>query len=602
LAKARILAVDDQLYFRVFLEDLLTQEGYSVEVAASGDEAVSRLDAERYDLIVTDLVMPGMGGIELVQRAKQRNPDQDVIVVTSVGDVATAVGAMKLGANDYLLKPIERPALVRAVEGVLKQKRIREEHARLIAENLEFMGVFSLYERCAGLFSTLSLAPLADRIAEGLALETRAQGAVVWIEEMPGSLGLAAVGGIVRIEDEPGEIRLDAIPPELSDFDPKHPQVATSADSGSLVVPMSYDGRTIALARLSDPIEAEGFGDRERLAAEKLASFGSIAVANAIRFRELSRQSFRDPATQAYTAAYFEDAARNEIQKADRFGRSLSVLRIEQEGLAPTRGEAPTPTLLQSLAAAGRRITRALRATDLLAVDSQHRFWALLTETDSLGAAVLRRRIREALESTPEGPREGPVPQVVVASATYPTDGTQLEMLQERVEERSREDGESPARRLRESGEPFGRALARLVQEAPPGRVELAEQTARFLLQEVGRRPHERGILYLSPGAAMTAALRDGLEELRGVSPRTEIVLVSERGAAPGLPVSCVKPVRTGTRLAFLVYCGEGPAFVLAQQTGTADAEPGLFQSCDRPLVEHLAFSLGRDLGLTIGA
>jgi PleD family two-component response regulator len=602
LAKARILAVDDQLYFRVFLEDLLTQEGYSVEVAGSGEEAVSRLDAERYDLILTDLVMPGMGGIELVQRAKQRNPDQDVIVVTSVGDVATAVGAMKLGANDYLLKPIERPALLRTVEGVLRQRRIGEEHSRLIAENLEFMGVFSLYERCVGLFSTLSLAPLADRIAEGLALETRAQGAVVWIEEMPGSLALAAVRGIVRVEDEPGTIRLDAIPPGLPDFDPEHPQVTPSVDAASLVVPMSYDGRVIALARLSDPIEGEGFRDRERLAAEKLASFGSIAVANALRFRELSRQSFRDPATQAYTAAYFEDAARNEIRKADRFGRSLSVVRIEQEALAPTRGELPTPTLLQGLTAAARRITKALRATDLLAMDSQHRFWVLLTETDSLGAAVLRRRIREALEPTPEAAREGPAAQVLVASATYPTDGTQLERLQERIDERSREDAVSPARGLRESGEPFGRALARLVQEAPPGHVELAEQAARFLLQEVGRRPHERGILYLSPGAVMTAALRDGLEGLRGLSPRTEIVLVSEHAAAPGLPVTCVKPVRTGTRLAFLVYCGEGPTYVLAQQTGAADAESGLLQSCDRPLVEHLAFSLGRDLGLSIGA
>ena len=100
----------------------------------------------------------------------------------------------------------------------------------------------------------------------------------------------------------------------------------------------------------------------------------------------------------------------------------------------------------------------------------------------------------------------------------------------------------------------------------------------------------------------MTAAVRDGLEGLRGASPRTEIVLVSEPGAAPGLPVTHVKPVRTGTRLAFLLYCGEGPAYVLAQQAGAADAEPGLFQSCDRPLVEHLAFSLGQDLGLSIGA
>jgi DNA-binding response OmpR family regulator/GGDEF domain-containing protein len=602
LAKARILAVDDQLYFRVFLEDLLTQEGYAVEVAGSGEEAASRLEAERYDLIVTDLVMPGMDGIELVQRAKQRDADQDVIVVTSVEDVATVVGAMKLGANDYLLKPIERPALLRAVEGVLGQRRMREEHARLMAENLEFMGVFSLYERGAGLFSTLSLAPLADRLAEGLVLETGAQGAVVWVEEEPGRLGLAAVQGIVRIDEEPAEVLLETIPPGLADFDPDHPKVVSSADARTLTVPMTHDSRTVALARLSDPLEGDGFGDRQRLAAEKLAGFGSLAVANALRFRKLSRQSFRDPATQAYTAAYFEDAARNEIQKADRFGRSLSLVRIEQEGLAPTRAGDPAPDLLRRLTATGRRIARALRATDLLAIDSQHRFWVLLTETDSLGAAVLRRRIREALEAAPDGSREEPRPQALVASATYPTDGSQLEALQGGIEERAGEDAASPARELRRRGEPFGPALARLVRGAAPGRVELAEQAARFLLREVSRRPQERGILYLAPGAVMTAALRDGLEGLRGLSPRTEIVLVSDRSAAPGLPVTWVKPVRTGTRLAFLVYCGEGPAYVLAQQTGSPDGEPALFQSCDRPLVEHLAFSLGRDLGLSIGA
>lgn len=602
LAKARILAVDDQLYFRVFLEDLLHQEGYAVEVAGSGEEALSRLDSERYDLILTDLVMPGMGGIELVQRVKQRNPDQDVIVVTSVGDVATAVGAMKLGANDYLLKPIEKPALVRAVEGVLKQKRIREEHSRLMAENLEFMGVFSLYERCAGLFSTLALAPLADRLAEGLALETGAQGAVVWIEESAGRMALAAARGIVRVDEEPGEIAPESLPAGLSGRDLESPEMVVSDDAVTLFVPMVHDGRTLAWARLSDPVEGDRFGERQRLAAEKLAAFGSIAVANALRFRELSRQSFRDPSTQAYTAAYFEDAARNEIQKADRFGRSLSMVRIEHGDLVPSRDPSRAPSLLQSLTAMGRRITRSLRATDLLAVDARHRFWVLLPETDSLGAAVLRRRIRGVLEAAPEGAREGPASRVVLASATYPTDGTQLETLQARIDERGREDAASAARNLRQGGEPFGRALGHLVASAPPGRVELAEQAARYMLREVSRRPQERGLLYLCPGAVMSAALRDGLEGLRHLSPRTEIVLISERPAAPGLPVTQVKPVRTGTRLPFLLYCGEGPAFVLAQEAGSEHAERALFQSCDRALVEHLAFSLGRDLGLAIGA
>lgn len=601
MAKARILAVDDQLYFRVFLEDLLGQEGYAVEVAASGEEAVARLDAERYDLILTDLVMPGMDGIELVQRARQRNPDQDIVVITSVGDVATAVDAMKLGANDYLLKPIEKPALVRAIEGVLKQKRIREEHAHLMAENLEYMGMFSLYERCAALFSTLAVAPLADRLAEGLSLETGAQGAVVWVEENPGSLSLAAARGIVRVDEEPSEISLDALPPELADLDPEAPRVVASPSGNQLTIPMLHEGRLVALARLSDPLEGDGFDERKRVTAEKLAAFGAIAAANAMRFRDLSRRSFRDPTTHAYTAAYFEDAARNEIQKADRFGRCLSLVRVEPAGLAPVRGPQSDPAAPKALAVAARRISGALRATDLLAVDAEHRFWILLTETDSLGAAVLRRRIGDALEAGPEG-GSGPRPEVVVASATYPADGTQLETLKQRITLRAAEDAVSPARALRAAAEPFGRVLARLVEKAPPGRPQLAEQAARFLLREVSRRPHERGILYLAPGAVMTGALGEGLEALRGMSPRTEVVLVCEQNARPGVPVTWIAPVRTGTRLPFLVYCGEGPAYALAQAAGSEDGAPNLFHSSDRPLVEHLAFTLGRDLGLSIGA
>ena len=72
MAKARILAVDDQLYFRVFLEDLLQQEGYEVCTASGGEEALHLLERESFDVILTDLVMPGVDGSELVQRVKER--------------------------------------------------------------------------------------------------------------------------------------------------------------------------------------------------------------------------------------------------------------------------------------------------------------------------------------------------------------------------------------------------------------------------------------------------------------------------------------------------------------------------------------------------
>ena len=154
MAKARILAVDDQRYFRVFLEDLLVQQGFEVRTAGSGEEALHLLEREAFDVVVTDLVMPGLSGAELVERVKARAPDQDVIVVTSVGDVRTAVDAMRLGASDYLLKPLDPTLLERSLEGILQRKRLRQEHASLMAENLEYLGHLSLYERTLALFST----------------------------------------------------------------------------------------------------------------------------------------------------------------------------------------------------------------------------------------------------------------------------------------------------------------------------------------------------------------------------------------------------------------------------------------------------------------
>ncbi len=108
MSKARILAVDDQRYFRELIEGLLDDEGYSVQTCGSAEEALHVLEREDFDVVVTDLVMPGIDGAELVRRIKERRPDQDVVMVTGVVDVKTAVDTMKLGATDYILKPFDR--------------------------------------------------------------------------------------------------------------------------------------------------------------------------------------------------------------------------------------------------------------------------------------------------------------------------------------------------------------------------------------------------------------------------------------------------------------------------------------------------------------
>jgi diguanylate cyclase (GGDEF)-like protein len=370
-------------------------------------------------------------------------------------------------------------------------------------------------------------------------------------------------------------------------------------------VALRHGDALLGMVRLSDTLDGGAFGEMDRAAAEKFAAYASQAISNAMRFRSLERRSFRDPITRAYTSAYLEDIVRNEIQKASRFGRSFSLVRLQLEPLEGLRRrwpEAEFAAWLESLAA---QLGRALRATDQLASESEDRFCAFLPETHAVGAGVLKYRMRAALEraealtSLPASER----PAVLFASATFPVDGVRFENLRDTLDARIVEHRASLARRADLLGASFRQLAERLLAEAKPGRAETAEQAARFLFSEIAQRPEERGLLFVSPGAALSAALRSGLERVRGLSPHTEIVLLADRPTTPtpGLPVTWVTPLRAGTSLPFLVYYGEGPSYALLRDDTPGAGRVRLFHTHDRALVEELAFGLGRDLGIPIG-
>ncbi len=129
--KARILVVDDEASARGGLEKLLTQEGYRVDVAEDGESALARFNERAADVVVTDLKMPKMDGIELLKKLREQDDSVPVLVCTAFGDVGTAVEAMRAGAEDYLTKPIEFDALLVGIERALERRALRVE-----AENL----------------------------------------------------------------------------------------------------------------------------------------------------------------------------------------------------------------------------------------------------------------------------------------------------------------------------------------------------------------------------------------------------------------------------------------------------------------------------------
>jgi two-component system response regulator HydG len=129
--KARVLVVDDDREMLDLLRVQLGRRGYEVAATAAGADAFARLASEDFDVVVTDLNMRGMNGIELCQRAVANRPDIPVVVITAFGSLDTAIAAIRAGAYDFLAKPFDADALAIAVDRAVQHRALRAEVTRL---------------------------------------------------------------------------------------------------------------------------------------------------------------------------------------------------------------------------------------------------------------------------------------------------------------------------------------------------------------------------------------------------------------------------------------------------------------------------------------
>ena len=159
----KILVADDEAPIRELLKRGLTQMGmYSVEVAQSGMEAIEKIEKDIFDLVLTDLMMPEMDGMELLRTIKGTRPEMMVILMTGHGSIETAVEAMKIGANDYITKPVDFNELLIHIAKAQKENlltrenrllrmevRKRFEFANIIGKSKKMQQIFSLIEKVA---------------------------------------------------------------------------------------------------------------------------------------------------------------------------------------------------------------------------------------------------------------------------------------------------------------------------------------------------------------------------------------------------------------------------------------------------------------------
>jgi two-component system cell cycle response regulator len=401
----RILVVEDDRFFREMFYHLLRGEGYDVDTVASPGEALVSLGKNEYQLVISDLVMPEMNGIDLLFRVKQHDPDIDVILVTGNSNVETAIYALKNGARDYLIKPINHDEFKHSVSLCFEQKR-------LLNENIELKSLVHLFQVGQTIANCLELDRLNSLIVDSLSKEVGTGRALGLFLNNEGRLVLSEIRGF---SEQDGEEIIGVMLPDC----------------------MRYEGTTCDYKRLENFFGPESpVGDSLR--AELKEAFilfirskttlqgvvmlfnnsggafqseinyrnlnfildqSSLAFENATRFATAKNLLYIDELTGLFNYRYLDIALDREIKRAERYGSSVTVIFIDLDlfkGVNDRYGHLVGSRVLSEV---GKLLKMSVREVDLVIRYGGDEYTVILVETNIPGAEAVAERIRSAIES-----------------------------------------------------------------------------------------------------------------------------------------------------------------------------------------------------------
>jgi len=314
---ARVLIVDDEQTVAEVMQEFLTAEGYVLTVASSGEHAVKLLPQVRPDVILTDINMPGLSGLEVMRYAKESDPEVCVIVLTGHASTVTAIDALRQGAYDYVTKPFDLEAVHKIIKSGLADRRLKVLNRKLIAElsrkneilqhheqelrervRVATAQLMTLYETGKAIGAHLELGPRLQVICTQAAETTGGAGAIVFLKrEDESSYVLARAHGIDGLPDGAaasftegqGDLGVSVINPR--------PVRRVAGTGGPIALPGIAEG---VGALLAAPLVAEnqvlgvlavvdkagGFGDDDETFLNLFASQAAIAVRNSQLFEK----------------------------------------------------------------------------------------------------------------------------------------------------------------------------------------------------------------------------------------------------------------------------------------------------------------------------
>lgn len=401
--KGKILVVDDDAFFRVLCSDILTGAGFSVKTASNGAEAVGVIDESQFDVVITDLVMPDMSGLEVLQRSKQHNTLSDVIVITGHGSMESAINALKNGAFDYIVKPLNEDELLHTVHSCFEKKK-------LLAENQEMRQSLKLYEVSKAVTATLDINKLYNISLDAL------------LQIIPGEAGIISfyeddrkrleIKAIRHIGLSTGEKVLKAFKENFEKDlkDGNNIVVVSKSDmkgenddslkeyNSILIAPLSRGSASIGYILILSALGKSGYNLRDIKNASFINEHVSSAFDNAIKYSEAKEMAFIDSLTGLYNSKYLEAALDRELKRADRLMSPVTVLFMDLDNFKRINDTNDHLVGSKVLVEVGKILLKCVREVDTVIRYGGDEYVVILVDADYGVAMRVADRIRASIE------------------------------------------------------------------------------------------------------------------------------------------------------------------------------------------------------------
>ncbi len=434
--KGTILVVDDDAFFRHQYGDILGEAGYRVLTAASAEEALDVLEDESLDVVLTDMVLPGKSGLDLLRVIKRRQSPPEVILVTGHATVETAINALKTGARDYLVKPFDPEVLLHDVHTCLEQRR-------LLNENLHLKRQIRLFTAGQDLAAIIDMERLLTQAITAMLHEVGDGRGFSFLRSGRNEIDIISTHGINEDLARAIAVRLVDKKEGCSGM-----QTLSAGDLAGIaeafvdirsmyLFPLCNQEKGQGALVLFNPSGADLSTEIYLPNLEFLYRQLCLGFDNALRYEGARDMMFTDDLTGLYNYRFLQSSLDQEVRRCERYGAKFSVVFIDLDHFKEINDTYGHLVGSSALAQIGKLLHGCVREVDLLFRYGGDEFSALLLDTDSIGARIVCERVRRTLEQH-EFTYSNDITFRLTATigfATYPDDAKSKEQLMDMADQ-----------------------------------------------------------------------------------------------------------------------------------------------------------------------